>query len=97
MTDKLPAICENDGFNAPAEMLDDRVIVGTHLKWVDRVWSAGGVELPAGTRLLALALRRLLQRWEGGYVVEAIETEPLPDLDRLNATIPDSTRNTSSY
>jgi hypothetical protein len=90
MNDKVPAICENDGFDAPAEMLDDRVIVGTQLKFVDRVWSAGGVEMPLGTRLLARGLRRLLQRWEGGYVIDSIETEPFPDLDTLNATIPES-------
>jgi hypothetical protein len=83
---KLPALPEeDDGFNpiGPA----DRVIAGALLKFVDGAWSESGITMPKGTKLLALSTNTILQRWQGGRVVETITTKPLPDPAELSAQI----------
>jgi hypothetical protein len=73
---------------------DDRLIRGQFLRCVDGFWqNRDGVALPAGMRLLALHTARALQRWEDKRPTQTIiesEGSPLPDLDALNAEIPES-------
>jgi hypothetical protein len=86
----LPTVYEDDddGFT-PLEPTD-RAIVGSLLKCVDSVWSESGITLPPGTKLLALATNVVLQHWQDQRVVETISKKPLPDLEELNAAIPQS-------
>jgi hypothetical protein len=83
----VPALYENDGFDPLSPT--DQVIIGARLKFIDGKWSADGVELPSGTKLLAFATDTILQRWRG-QEAETIRDKPLPDPDELNAAIPKS-------
>ena len=81
----------SDGWD-DADGTDDRVIQGTLIKCVDGHWTNRDKNaIPAGTQLLALATHQLLQHWHDGQPVETIlkkPGEPLPDIDELNAKIP---------
>jgi hypothetical protein len=83
----VPLPDDDDGFNpiGPA----DRVIAGALLKFVDGTWSESGITVPRGTKLLALSTNTILQRWQEGRVIESITTKPLPDVNDLNAQIPE--------
>jgi hypothetical protein len=87
MSENVPALYEHDGFDPlpPSE----QIIVGTRLKFADDKWMADGVELPAGTTLLAFATDTILQRWRGAQA-DTIREKPLPDPEELNAAIPRS-------
>jgi hypothetical protein len=78
----------SDGFTAAA---DGRVIRGQLIKCVDGHWSSKtAADLPE--KLLAIGVLNILQRWENQKPVDVITAkpgEPLPDLDALNAEIPE--------
>lgn len=86
-----PLTILTDGWD-DTDSADDRVIQGTLIKCVDGHWTNRDKNaIPAGTRLLALAAHQLLQHWHDGQPVETIlkkPGEPLPDIDELNAKIP---------
>jgi hypothetical protein len=86
----VPALCTNDGFDSPIAVDLNQVIWpgSIRLKWLDRIWTASDIQLPNGTRLLAMRLRRLCQHWQNGNVIEMIETEPLPSIEELNNSVP---------
>jgi hypothetical protein len=71
---------------------NNRLIQGTILRCVDGQWSTkDGTNFPPGTTLIALGTAGALQHWKDGLPVETIVREkgkPLPDLDELNAEIP---------
>jgi hypothetical protein len=79
---------DDDGFH-PIVPTDDRVIVGTRLKFVDGVWSENDIKVPAGTKLLTLSTHQILQRYDQERFT-TITKKPLPDPDELNAKIPQS-------
>jgi hypothetical protein len=87
-TTNMPVI-NGDGFDQTDA--DDRIIQGTILRCVDGKWSADGGDLPTGTKMLALGTVQCLQRWEDKVPAETIRkkgNEPLPDVDELNAKVP---------
>ncbi len=68
----------------------DRIIKGTILRCVDGQWSCNDESDPP-EKLIALSTALALQHWEDGNPVETIvrtPDKPLPDLDTLNAQIP---------
>ena len=82
----------DDGFG---DALDaDRVIQGTILKCVDGHWSdREGVVIHPETRMLAMSTAICLQCWKDGQPIDTIikqPNQPLPDVDELNAKIPES-------
>jgi hypothetical protein len=78
---------DDDGF-APIASSNDRVIVGSLLKFVDGQWTDMGIAVPPGTKLLAVATNKVLQRWHDQRVIETIDQKPLPDVELLNEAIP---------
>ena len=88
----LPIHMADDGFG---DALDaDRVIQGTILKCVDGHWSdREGVAFPPETKMLAMSTAICLQCWKDGQPIDTIikqPNKPLPDIDALNAKIPES-------
>jgi hypothetical protein len=62
---------------------------GSLLKFVDGRWSVkGGTTIPP--KLLAVSTRTLLQCWKDAKPISTISEYPLPDVDELNAKIPES-------
>jgi hypothetical protein len=57
------------------------------LRFLDGNWSEDGVPVVANIRLVVLKIEKVIQRWQGGLVIEVIR-EPLPDLERLNSSVP---------
>jgi hypothetical protein len=83
---------QDDGFNPITPT--DRVIIGTHLKFTDGVWSENEIKVPAGTRFLALSTHKVLERWQNYRVIQTIwekPLQPLPDVKELNSKIPQNT------
>jgi len=73
--------------------VDARVIQGTLLKCVDGKWSRAKERLlvPEGTKLLALSTLQSIVRFHKDGKAETIvkrRDQPLPDIDALNAEIP---------
>jgi hypothetical protein len=69
-----------------------RLIQGVIAKCVDGRW-ADSDGLPLPTELLVVGITRALQCWKVGYPVDTIieqPGEPLPDVDELNAKIPEN-------
>ena len=95
MTDQdqlnLPIPIESDGFDETDT--SDRVIQGTLIKCVDGNWvDRNGQPVPKGS-LLALSTATIIQHWEDQKPTETIVKrpgQPLPDVDELNAQIPQS-------
>jgi hypothetical protein len=88
----LPTIAENeDGFDEVES--NDRIIQGELLKCVDGNWTdRDGLSVP-NTPLLALSTATIIQRWENQKPIETIfkrPGQPFPDIDDLNAAIPQS-------
>lgn len=79
----LPAV-DDGGLNN-----NDRVIQGTIVRCVDGHWAdRDGISIPQEAQMLALATRQVLQRWHDQTPVETITKHPLPDVEELNAQIP---------
>jgi hypothetical protein len=78
----------SDGFTAAA---NGRVVQGTLIKCVDGHWSTkSDVDLPE--KLLAVGVIDIYQRWAKNRPVDVITAQPgqkLPDVDELNAEIPE--------
>jgi hypothetical protein len=96
-TKHLPAVAESnhpvsDGFD-DADEAGARLIRGMIMKCTDGDWSdREGTDYPLGTQLLAMATAEALQHWHEQRVVETIPKvpgRPLPDVDELNAQIPE--------
>ena len=86
----LPIPGSDDGFGATET--SNRVIKGALLKCVDGIWTVDGLPAPK-TPLLALSTGTILQRWENQKPGEPIwkrPGQPFPDVDDLNAEIPES-------
>ena len=88
----LPIHMADDGFG---DALDaDRVIQGTIIKCVDGHWAdRDGIAFPPETKMLAISTAIVLQCWRDGQPVgdPIIKQpgQPLPDVDELNAKIPE--------
>jgi hypothetical protein len=87
----LPVPVANDGFDETET--SDRVIQGTLLKCVDGVWTDRDGQPAPKTPLLALSTSTIIQHWQDQKPVQTITKQPgrpLPDIDDLNAQIPQS-------
>jgi hypothetical protein len=83
---KLPTIF--GGFGGDDDEFSDRLVKGTRLKFVDKIWTAtDGTPLHESDQFLVLGTDYALQRWVDG-LPEAITEKPLPDLKALNASVP---------
>ena len=70
---------------------NDRMVVGNLIKYVsDSGWTEGGLPVESNKKLAAVAVNKVLQRWQEERVVETIAQRPLPDPDEMNAAIPQS-------
>jgi hypothetical protein len=87
-SNNLPAIVEDDdGFGNNDR--SDRLIQGEIAKCVDGRWSLkDGTELPPGTQRFVMGTGVALQLWNNQLPVETITKRPLPDINELNAAIP---------
>jgi hypothetical protein len=72
---------------APPVEAEQRVINGQHLRFLDGAWTEDGVPV-AAPRFVVLKIEKVIQRWKDGLVIE-VHREPLPDLQRLNASVPE--------
>jgi hypothetical protein len=65
-----------------------RLIKGTRLKFIDKVWTAtDGTPLHENDQFLVAGTGHALQRWVDG-LPEVITDKPLPDVKELNTSIP---------
>jgi hypothetical protein len=82
------AVDSDDNFGAPAT--HDRIIQGTLIRCVDGRWHDRD-KLPVPSKLLALATFTVVQRWRDQKPEETIDgrVSLLPDVDELNAAIPE--------
>ena len=79
----------DDGYT-PVET-SDRMVVGNLIKYTsDSGWTEGGLPVESNKKLAAVAVNKVLQRWQEERVVETIAQKPLPDPDEMNAAIPQS-------
>jgi hypothetical protein len=79
----------DDGY-APVET-SDRMVVGDLIKYTsDNGWTESGLPVESNKKLAAIAVNKVLQRWQEERVVETIAQKPLPDPDEMNAAIPQS-------
>ena len=79
----------DDGYT-PIET-SDRMVVGNLIKYTsDNGWTESGLPVESNKKLAAVAVNKLLQRWQEERVVETIAQKPLPDPDEMNAAIPQS-------
>jgi hypothetical protein len=80
----------NDGFDSAA---GDRLIQGEILKFADGNWSTkAGTPIASDLALLVVGTTRALQHWEARMPITTIierAGEPLPDIEELNAAIPE--------
>jgi hypothetical protein len=84
----LPIPMDHGDFDAGSSGAE-RVIQGVMIKFIDGRWfDRDGIELPAGTKMLALGTAEVLQLFLDGKWVKDIKEQPFPDLDELNAAIP---------
>jgi hypothetical protein len=66
-----------------------RLLEGTKIKCIDGRWSADDLPLP--DPLLVVGYTRGLQCWKDGQLLDELDERrdgPLPDVDELNAQIP---------
>jgi hypothetical protein len=87
--ENLPALPEDDGF-VPVAPSQGQIIVGTFLRFTDGSWTEMGIPVPSGLKLLVIAVNEVLQRWADERVVDMVTEKPLPNVDDLNAQIPES-------
>jgi hypothetical protein len=70
----------------------NQVIKGTMLKFTNEMWvTREGEEISAHLELVAVDVRRIVQKWKDQVPVETIRPEPgqkFPDIEKLNAEIP---------
>jgi hypothetical protein len=67
----------------------DRTVVGHLIKYSgDNGWTESGLPIESNKKLVAVAVNRVLQRWQDERVIETIAQKPLPDADEMNAAIP---------
>ena len=84
----LPECSSNSDFEC-GDSNADRTIQGTIIKCIDGRWDdRDGREFPAGTKMLGLGTREVLQHFHDGTLIEEITEKPFPDLKELNAAIP---------
>jgi hypothetical protein len=89
MTDNLPSSYQppdDDGFGGS---LNSVRVGGSFLNWTDNAHWTDRDGLPPPTPLLGIAVDDLLRMWKDGRPQD-ITAKPLPDLETLNATIPDA-------
>jgi hypothetical protein len=88
---KLPVVVD-DGFNSDTG--ENKLIRGVIVRCVEGNWTdAGGNPITPDTKLVAWATTECLQRWKDKLPVETIVKQPgvpLPDVEALNAEIPES-------
>ena len=70
----------------------NQVIKGTRLKFTNEMWvTREGEEISAHLELVAVDVRRIVQKWKDHVPVETIRLEPrqkFPDIEKLNAEMP---------
>lgn len=81
----------DDGFGG-SDIANDRLLQGQRAICIDGEWSKpDGTKIPPDKRYLVLATAEGIQFWQDGTLVKEWIKKPnvpLPDLDELNATIP---------
>jgi hypothetical protein len=78
----------DDGYT-PVET-SDRTVVGNLIKYTsDNGWTESGLQVESNKKLAALAVNKVLQRWQEERVIETIAQKPLPDAEEMNAAIPE--------
>ena len=91
-TASLPVLSD-DGFEDSSD--SDRLLQGTRAICIDGKWTKpDGTEIPSDKQFLVLSTAEGLQHWQDGALVEEIikkPVEPLPDVAKLNAKIPEDT------
>jgi hypothetical protein len=91
-TANLPVLSD-DGFEDSSN--SDRLLQGTRAICIDGKWTKpDGTEIPSDKQFLVLGTAEGLQHWQDGALVEEIikkPVEPLPDVAKLNAEIPEDT------
>jgi hypothetical protein len=81
----VPQQHDGDGFDGD----DEGGGFGPIEKFVDGDWTVGGVPSDPKRRLIAVHTETWLRRWKKDVgVIDEIKDKPLPDLDALNASIP---------
>jgi len=87
----IPASTD-DGFVDAAERNDEQLIRGIVAKCVDGNWAdRDRARIPPGTKFVAWATAEAVQHWQNKLPVQTIIKKPgtpLPDIDELNAKIP---------
>jgi hypothetical protein len=63
---------------------------GAFLKFVDKVWSSDGIEMPAGIQLIVDETEIVVDHWDLDGKVKTFREKPLPDVDAENDKIPQS-------
>jgi hypothetical protein len=83
------AEADDDNFGAPTT--DNRIIQGVLLRCVDGRWHDRDKQ-PVPSKLLALTTFTVVQRWRNQKPEETVDgrVSSLPDVDELNAEIPES-------
>jgi hypothetical protein len=77
----------DDGYT-PVET-SDRTVVGVLIKYSgDNGWTESGFPVESNKKLAAVAVNKVLQRWQEERVIETIAQKPLPDAEEMNAAIP---------
>jgi len=79
--------------NLPRIDTSERLIHGSLLKCIDGRWSTADINEMTGRRLLALMTAKAVQHWQAQGVIQTIvegPDTPLPDVEQLNAQIPQS-------
>jgi hypothetical protein len=79
----------NDGFDGDDD--SDRLLQGTRLVCIDGEWTKDDAKIPADKQYLVLGVAEGLQHWQGGELLKEVikrDDEKLPDIEQLNAKIP---------
>jgi hypothetical protein len=86
-SDKMSTdVVKNDGFDIEPS---DRIIRGGLLKCNDGRWTHDGEAIGGEQCFLVVGTTECVQRWADGKPVETITDKPLPDVDALNAAVPE--------
>jgi hypothetical protein len=86
---KLPAVISDSSFEIVIQNGQSAISNGSDiLKYLDRQWSVADVVV-AKTKYVVRGYTESVVRFENGTVVETISEKPLPNVDDLNAAIPE--------
>jgi hypothetical protein len=82
----------DDGFDDLNVEDGDRVIQGKLLRFTNEAtWECAGEEVPPDFELVAISVRRVIQRWHDGTPIQTIflaPKEPWPNIKAMNDAVP---------